>query len=196
MDRELVIGVAGDLRRLRCEVQAALSAAPGVVGVGFGDREKGGEDKSTHVMRVYFASKEYWTDEAAEAVLARSRRVHRDIEVLVHAGAGVACTSTPVLYPGDQIARDIDTNANESYGTLGLIVLKEGQTGRYLLTNYHVLPAGAVSALRGLKTFTSHTKPHATSQWPRFPQCPTRNSHLIPKTWFTPWPMPIRHIPV
>jgi hypothetical protein len=108
-------------------------------------------------MRVYFPAKSIGRRSPAEAVLAKWRRVYPGIDVIVHGGAGIPCSSTPILFPGDQIARDIDTNAVESYGTLGLIVMKSGQTGRYILTNYHVF--------RQLLTATTQDiyKPHKTT---------------------------------
>jgi hypothetical protein len=144
------------LARARLGVQTSLSAYPDVVGVGCGQQVSCEPLIGDVALRVYVTGRDQVATSEWATVLARLA-IHPTIEVIVHAGAGVACTSTPTLYPGDQIARDIDTDSSEQFGTLGLIVTKSGQTARYLLTNAHVLNQGIAATTQDLY------KPHKTT---------------------------------
>jgi hypothetical protein len=135
------------LERLRRDVDYAVARLPGVVGVGVGERDGhvsgepvGGQPVSGQtVFRVYV------TAIFLRSPLARDNIIPLQhdgipIDVVAHGGVGDVCSSTPDVFPGDQIALETP-NQMEAFGTLGLIVTKAdgGQTKRFMLTNYHVI---------------------------------------------------------
>jgi hypothetical protein len=148
-------GACSDFR----DIRTMLATRPGVVGIGYGYRK--GEEQGCIGLRLYIDSPKQWRRFGGDAIVAKLHVAHPDVsvDVVVHAGPGFACSSTPNLYPGDQIARDIDTNAIEQYGTAGLIVTSSqgGQSGRYVLTNAHVLAQGLASTTQDIY------KPHKTT---------------------------------
>ncbi len=178
----IVRGLARDCRRLR----TALAAYRGLVGVGYGQRERNGELLDDVAIRIYVASERESTELRREAFFVNFQATYPSInlDVIVHVGAGMPCTSRPTLYPGDEIAPDIDTDSNESHGTLGLIVTKDngGHTARYLLTNAHVLNRGIASTSQNLY------KPHKTT-------CnkPAATIPLVPQPDQPPYPKNIVH---
>ncbi|MGI8568272.1 MAG: hypothetical protein ACR2KT_03955 [Methylocella sp.] len=115
---------------------------PGVVGVGYGHRERGRVITDQIALRVYVTAKKSLTELRPQDVLPSNYGAIAPIciDVVASGGVGIACSSTPDLFLGDEIARDIDTNSIEQRGTIGLIVTKDdgGQTGRFILTNAHV----------------------------------------------------------
>jgi ABC-type uncharacterized transport system substrate-binding protein len=125
------------LERLFREAKAALKKYPGVIGVGCGRKERGGQVIDQIAFRVYVKAK------APEAELAPCDvipRAYGDLEpvytdIVAGGGSGIACSSTPDIFAGDQISRDIP-NAPEGHGTLGVIVAKGGK--RFMLTCEHV----------------------------------------------------------
>jgi hypothetical protein len=120
---------------------AELSTYPGVVGVGFGLKQRAGRVTDERALRVYVAAKksvaELRTQDLIPRAVGESRAVSTDVVVRA---VGAACSSTPDVFPGDQITRDTG-NSSQSSGTLGLIVTKVdgGQKKRFILTNAHVL---------------------------------------------------------
>ncbi len=102
------------LERLRGYVEGALKRSSGIVG----DHDWGRQAGQVIVAGVHVA---------AEPVMVRQAR-------------GFPCSSTPDVFPGDQIGLEVP-NAMEAFGTVGLIVSKldGGQTKRFMLTNAHVV---------------------------------------------------------
>lgn len=111
-----------------------LSALPGVLRVGFGLKETGGEVVPTWAYRVYVERKHPRDTLSSEEVIpAEIDGVKTDVHVYAPIRHH---TKTPSIAPGDEIQRWLPNNQQEA-GTLGLIVRKGGD--RHILTCQHVL---------------------------------------------------------
>lgn len=129
--------VAIALERLRRHVEQAVALLPGVVGVGVGQRDC--PVTGATVFRLYVTRK-FLRSALARDNIAPQQHDGAAIDVVAHGGVGIACSSTPNVFPGDQISLET-SNQIEAYGTIGLIVTKidGGQAKRFMLTNYHVV---------------------------------------------------------
>jgi hypothetical protein len=122
-------------------LMASLETIPGVVGVGFGLKERGGEPTGEWGYRVYVRQKLWLGD------LSREERIPTEVDGVPT--DVLAClpsfheSCTRSLAPGHQITRFM--GANSPQGTLG--VLARRAATRFIVTNEHVLhPRNTISS--------------------------------------------------
>jgi hypothetical protein len=127
----------------RSPARDALWRIPGVVGIGFGWKERNGEVLAEWAIRVHVERKRPLGE------LVPEDRIPSEIDglqtdVVVAAAATNACAKT-ALHPGMQITPDV-SNAKDKSGTIGCLVKKGGNL--HILTNYHILiPEGGLAKM-------------------------------------------------
>jgi hypothetical protein len=113
----------------------SLQKIPGVVGVGFGLKEKAGQVTSEWAYRVYVKEKRPIDQlDPAERIPKEMGGIRTDVLFGMFSVSELSCTKD--LAPGDQVTRFMPGDPS-SQGTLGVLV-RDGAK-KFIMTNQHVL---------------------------------------------------------